>query len=64
MAALVEAPYEMARVELRIDDHRVHVAYECVSVAPIDTTRVPVLCAPTGAFGYEASEWLLHPQPA
>jgi hypothetical protein len=63
MAALVEAPYEIARVELHEEREHVRVVYECVSVAPVDASRLPVLCPSVGAFTFDAGAWAARPPP-
>jgi hypothetical protein len=59
-AALVEAPYEVAVVEL--DPERASVAYRCASVLEPDTERIPVLDPAEGRwlFDPDSSRWLRH----
>jgi predicted phosphodiesterase len=57
-AALVEAPYEVAVVEL--DTERSSVAYRCASVLEPDTERIPVLDPAEGRWSFDpaSSRWL------
>jgi hypothetical protein len=47
-AALVEAPYELARVQIESDDEGVTVKYECGSARPPDADKLPILDPPAG----------------
>jgi hypothetical protein len=47
-AALVEAPYEIAAVEVTPTDGGIDVAYECTSVRDVTEDKVPVLDSPAG----------------
>ena len=57
-AALVEAPYEVAVVEL--DTERASVAYRCVSVLEPDAERIPVLDPAEGRWLFDpaSNRWL------
>jgi predicted phosphodiesterase len=57
-AALVEAPYEVAVVEL--DTERASIAYRCASVLEPDAERIPVLDPAEGRWSFDAalSRWL------
>jgi hypothetical protein len=57
-AALVEAPYEVAVVEL--DTERASVAYRCASVLEPDAERIPVLDPAEGRWSFDTatSRWL------
>jgi len=59
-AALVEAPYEVAVVEL--DPERASVSYRCASVVPPDAARLPVLDAAEGRWEFDpgSSRWSRH----
>ena len=56
-AALVEAPYEVARVEIETSADTISVRYECDMMRPLDTDRVPVLDPPAGEFTWRAQGW-------
>lgn len=47
-AALVEAPYELARVDIESTGDGLVVAYQCASARPPDAEKLPVLDPPTG----------------
>jgi len=49
-AALVEAPYELARVDIDWAGDDLVVHYRCVSVHPPDATTLPVLASANGAW--------------
>lgn len=51
-AALVEAPYEVATVELDVE--RASVAYRCASVVPPDADRIPVLDPAEGIWSFDS----------
>jgi hypothetical protein len=59
-AALVEAPYEVAVVELDIE--RASVSYQSASVVPSDAARIPVLdpAEARWAFDSESNGWSRH----
>ena len=59
-AALVEAPYEVAVVEL--DTERASVAYRCASVVPSDAARLPVLDPAEARFAFDPNVdgWSFH----
>jgi hypothetical protein len=52
-AALVEAPYEIAVVD--IDVEGASVSYRCESVRPPDAERLPVLDPPAGRWSFDAA---------
>jgi hypothetical protein len=56
-AALVEAPYDVAAVEITRD----HVGYRCASIKPVDVDRVPVLAPPTASWHYDAADGTWSP---
>jgi hypothetical protein len=56
-AALVEAPYDVAVVDVVYDADRLHVEYECASVREIDRAHVPVLAPDRGAFVWTGASW-------
>jgi DNA repair exonuclease SbcCD nuclease subunit len=47
-AALVEAPYELARVDIESNDDGVTVNYECASARAPDAEKLPILDPPAG----------------
>ena len=47
-AALVEAPYELARVEIEAERDGLVVEYQCASARPPDAEKLPVLDPPAG----------------
>ncbi|HUR77859.1 MAG TPA: hypothetical protein VMZ22_07920 [Acidimicrobiales bacterium] len=47
-AALVEAPYELARVDIESRDDGLVVEYQCASARPPDADKLPVLDPPAG----------------
>ena len=47
-AALVEAPYELARVDIESNEDGVTVNYECGAARPPDAEKLPILDPPTG----------------
>ena len=47
-AALVEPPYELARVEIKADGEGLEVEYQCASARPPDAEKLPILDAPVG----------------
>jgi predicted phosphodiesterase len=57
-AALVEAPYEVARVDIDVGGGSVD--YRCASVREPDADRLPVLDTPTGhwSFDHSSGHWL------
>jgi DNA repair exonuclease SbcCD nuclease subunit len=57
-AALVEAPYEFARVEIEPNDAGLMVKYECASARVPDAEKLPILDPPSGAWRFAAdSGW-------
>jgi hypothetical protein len=52
-AALVEAPYEVATVDIDVD--RATLAYQCASVVEPDAEHLPVLDPPTGHWSFDAA---------
>jgi hypothetical protein len=59
-AALIEAPYDVAVVEI---SEGLAVSYQCASVQPIGVERVPVLAPPTARFAWDASQATWQTQP-
>jgi len=59
-AALVEAPYEVASVEIqRGDGSAVTVSYECDPVHPLDVEHLPVLDPAGGTWTWTGDRWTL-----
>jgi DNA repair exonuclease SbcCD nuclease subunit len=57
--ALIEAPYEVAIVDVqRGTDGFVNVEYQCASVRDVDTTHVPVLAPDRGAYTWDGASWV------
>jgi hypothetical protein len=57
-AALVEAPYEVAAVDIEAGDKgQLRVEYESASVREIDKPHVPVLAPDRGAFTWDGAAW-------
>lgn len=54
-AALVEAPYEVATVE--VDASSRTVSYQCEPTRPIDVERLPVLDTAAGSWTWEDDRW-------
>ena len=50
-AALVEPPYEVARVDIDVGGGSVF--YQCASVREPDADRLPVLDPPTGRWSFD-----------
>jgi hypothetical protein len=57
-AALVEAPYEVAAVDVDVAPGQIDVRYECASVREIDRSKLPVLAPASGVWSWSAgSGW-------
>src|SRR4029079_8781954 len=52
-AALIEAPYDVAAVDITHDAESLHVEYQCASVREVDKPHVPVLAPDRGAFTWD-----------
>jgi predicted MPP superfamily phosphohydrolase len=62
-AALVEPPYELARVELEPHDEGLEVHYQCVSARPPDAEKLPILDPAAGTWRWQAGQgWHQQPQ--
>jgi 3',5'-cyclic AMP phosphodiesterase CpdA len=57
-AALVEAPYELARVDIESSSDGLSLTYQCASARPPDAEKVPVLDPPAGRYHWRrGQEW-------
>jgi len=55
-AALVEAPYELARVEITADDGGLEVEYQCATARPPDAEKLPILDPPAGRWRWRVGQ--------
>jgi hypothetical protein len=55
-AALVEAPYELARVDIESNDGGLTVNYECASARPPDAEKLPILDPPAGRWHFRPGQ--------
>jgi hypothetical protein len=55
-AALVEPPYELARVDIESNDEGLSVNYECVSARPPDADKLPILDPAIGRWRCRAGQ--------
>jgi DNA repair exonuclease SbcCD nuclease subunit len=63
-AALVEAPYELARVDIDSNDEGLTVNYECASARPPDADKLPILDPPTGRWCFRPGQGWHQPGEA
>lgn len=60
-AALVEAPYELARVDIESNDEGLTVNYECASARPPDADKLPILDPSAGEWHFRPGRgWHQH----
>jgi len=63
-AALVEAPYELAGVDIESNDGGLTVNYECASARPPDADKLPILDPPTGEWRFRPGQGWHQPSEA